>query len=58
MLQDYWDLRFGKEETHEWLVSYSDVAALVEEAIPDKTSNVLLVGCGNSDLGPSMQVRV
>jgi hypothetical protein len=34
------------------------VAALVGEAIPDKTSNVLLVGCGNSDLGPSMQVCV
>jgi EEF1A lysine methyltransferase 4 len=56
----YWDLRFTKEESKEWLASYKDVkdlvaAVLTEHDAPARDkAKVLLVGVGNSSLGQDM----
>ena len=54
----YWDERFRREVSKEWLVSYADVSGRLEAAYGGaerkRSCATLLVGCGNSALGPSM----
>ena len=38
----------------DWFKSYSDIAHIVREAIPDKASRILMLGCGNSKLSEEM----
>ena len=53
--RSYWDWRFGSEEAHEWLASWSDVRALVAPLLPaGRASRILLVGCGNSPMAADM----
>lgn len=58
--QEYWDLRFAKEEHKEWLASYGDIKDLVASILaengmaPKESLRVLLVGVGNSALPQEM----
>ena len=44
---DYWEQRFAKEETYEWLLSYDQLASKLSKYLT-KTCRILVVGCGNA----------
>ncbi|KAF9531682.1 S-adenosyl-L-methionine-dependent methyltransferase [Crepidotus variabilis] len=44
----------GLEESFDWFKSYSELAGLIHELIPDKSSKILMLGCGNSRLSEDM----
>eukprot|EP01039_Chlorochromonas_danica_P000712 gene712-774_t len=46
-LQSYWEGRFKKEESYEWLVSWKTVENLLLPYL-HPTDRILVVGCGNS----------
>ncbi|KAK0239050.1 S-adenosyl-L-methionine-dependent methyltransferase [Armillaria nabsnona] len=55
--KDYWDQRYQAEsdvKSFDWFKKYSDIADLLRELIPDKTSKILMLGCGNSTLSEDM----
>ena len=45
---DYWEERFTKEETYEWLLSYDQLATKLSKYLTTKTCRILVVGCGNA----------
>ncbi|RYG97514.1 class I SAM-dependent methyltransferase [archaeon] len=46
-LQEYWERRFQKEESYEWLTSWKNVRTQILPYIKP-TDRILIVGCGNS----------
>jgi len=53
--RSYWNERFSVEPTFDWLVTFSDIKALIDRTVASRcpsldkrTARVLLVGCGNS----------
>ncbi|KAI0738534.1 S-adenosyl-L-methionine-dependent methyltransferase [Daedaleopsis nitida] len=53
----YWDQRYTQESedsSFDWFKSYSDVAEIMREIVPDKSSRILMLGCGNSTLSQDM----
>ncbi|PPQ72317.1 hypothetical protein CVT26_007274 [Gymnopilus dilepis] len=55
--REYWDQRYSEEadnESFDWFKSYSDLVDLLHELIPDKSSRILMLGCGNSRLSEDM----
>ena len=53
--RDYWDARFETEDAKEWLCAFKDIRGLLEELLPeDRDAKILLVGCGNSELGADL----
>lgn len=46
-LQSYWEKRFEKEESYEWLASWRSLASLMRPHIKP-SDRILIVGCGNS----------
>ncbi|KAI0308915.1 S-adenosyl-L-methionine-dependent methyltransferase [Amylostereum chailletii] len=55
--RDYWDKRYQEEPedaTFDWFKKYEDVARIFRDAIPDKSSRILMLGCGNSTLSEDM----
>ena len=53
--RDYWDARFETEDVKEWLCAFKDIRGLLEELLPeDRDAKILLVGCGNSELGADL----
>ena len=64
--QTYWEDRFQKEESYEWLANYKQCRTQLVHAIfgdqadvdnipaADKDLKILLIGCGNSSLGYDM----
>lgn len=52
---DYWDDRYGKEEHFEWLdQGYDAMLHLIKKEIPDKSSRILMLGCGSSRLSSDL----
>ena len=58
---EYWDNRFGNEESFEWLQTWDafgeTLMKLLDDHFPNidrKDINVLVVGCGTNDLGPHL----
>lgn len=51
--KSYWDARFETEDVKEWLCAFDDVRPLLESLVP-AGARVLLVGCGNSELGADL----
>ncbi|KAI5124280.1 hypothetical protein M0805_005127 [Coniferiporia weirii] len=54
---EYWDERYKKESdgsTFDWFKKYEDIAYILEQTIPDKSSKILMLGCGNSTLSEEM----
>ena len=45
--QEYWEDRFSKEDSFEWLLSYQQLAPQLEPYL-DKPCRILVVGCGNA----------
>jgi len=56
--QDYWNERYAQEidnnSDFDWFKSYEDIVDLIHEYIPDRSSRVLILGCGNSRLSEQM----
>jgi len=55
--QVYWDQRYTDESddgSFDWFKSYEEIAPLIRELVPDKSSRVLMLGCGNSKLSEQM----
>ena len=45
--QEYWEERFSKEDSFEWLLSYEQLAPQLQPYL-DKDCRILVVGCGNA----------
>ncbi|KAF5335992.1 hypothetical protein D9611_006341 [Ephemerocybe angulata] len=54
--KDYWNQRYSQESDgdFDWFKTYSDLAPILHELIPDKSSRILMLGCGNSKLSEDM----
>nr|VWO98231.1 Type III effector protein (Skwp 4) [Ganoderma boninense] len=55
--KEYWDQRYtqeSEETSFDWFKSYKDIADIMRELIPDKSSRILMLGCGNSTLSQDM----
>ena len=54
--KEYWEQRYAddKEQDFDWFKSYDDLRSLFDELIPDRSARILMLGCGNSTLSPSM----
>jgi len=55
--KEYWNQRYleeGHNESFDWFKSYSDLAELLHALIPNKSSRILMLGCGNSTLSEDM----
>ncbi|GJE98572.1 S-adenosyl-L-methionine-dependent methyltransferase [Phanerochaete sordida] len=55
--KEYWDKRYSQESedsSFDWFKKYEDIADLIREVIPDKSSRILMLGCGNSTLSEDM----
>ncbi|KAF5316829.1 hypothetical protein D9619_006317 [Psilocybe cf. subviscida] len=55
--KEYWDQRYSQEsngESFDWFKTYADLAELLHELIPDRSSKILMLGCGNSTLSEDM----
>jgi len=52
--KQYWDERYTTESDFDWFKSYAEIAPLIRELVPDKSSRILMLGCGNSKLSEEM----
>ncbi|KAF9480549.1 S-adenosyl-L-methionine-dependent methyltransferase [Pholiota conissans] len=55
--KQYWNQRYSEEsngESFDWFKTYADLAELLHELIPNKSSKILMLGCGNSKLSEDM----
>ncbi|KAH8111040.1 S-adenosyl-L-methionine-dependent methyltransferase [Phellopilus nigrolimitatus] len=53
----YWNERYRKETDEtafDWFKTYKDIEHIVKQVIPDKSSRILMLGCGNSKLSEEM----
>jgi len=50
---DYWNDRYTNEETFDWCKSYSSFKPLIEKNVK-RSDNILMLGCGNSELSEEM----
>ncbi|KAK2463612.1 hypothetical protein APHAL10511_004363 [Amanita phalloides] len=56
--KDYWNQRYAQESANDvafdWFKSYADLAPYLHDLIPDRSSRILVLGCGNSKLSEEM----
>ncbi|TFK39915.1 S-adenosyl-L-methionine-dependent methyltransferase [Crucibulum laeve] len=55
--KEYWNDRYTQESddsAFDWFKSYSELAHLIHDLVPDKSSRILMLGCGNSRLSEEM----
>jgi EEF1A lysine methyltransferase 4 len=56
--QDYWDSRFSAEQRFEWLQTWDScgkaLSAILDGNPLGKNARILVVGCGNSELGANL----
>ncbi|KAJ3732090.1 S-adenosyl-L-methionine-dependent methyltransferase [Lentinula guzmanii] len=55
--KQYWNQRYAQEAngaSFDWFKSYSEIADILRNLIPDKHSKILMLGCGNSKLSQDM----
>ncbi|PVG01922.1 S-adenosyl-L-methionine-dependent methyltransferase, partial [Serendipita vermifera] len=53
--KQYWDDRYTNDNgVFDWFRSFQDIQSIFEELIPDKSSRILMLGCGNSTLSEEM----
>ncbi|CAG9325386.1 unnamed protein product [Blepharisma stoltei] len=52
---EYWEKRYAEQEgsTFDWLEDYRSLAPIINEIAP-KTAKILILGCGNAELGEDM----
>jgi 2-polyprenyl-3-methyl-5-hydroxy-6-metoxy-1,4-benzoquinol methylase len=46
--REYWEERFTREDSYEWLVTFANVKDQLTARFLTPTSQILIVGCGNS----------
>ena len=49
--------RESEDSSFDWFKSYADVADIIRELIPEKSSKILMLGCGNSTLSQDVSVQ-
>jgi EEF1A lysine methyltransferase 4 len=54
-LKDYG--REGQNESFDWFKSYADLSELLHTLIPNKSSRILMLGCGNSTLSEEVGLK-
>lgn len=47
--------REGPAATYDWFKTYADISEIIHQIIPDRTSRILMLGCGNSTLSEEVQ---
>lgn len=54
--KSYWEQRYADEteSDFDWFKTYDDLRPLFDELLPDRSARILMLGCGNSTLSPSM----
>ena len=45
----------AEADSFDWFKSYTDIADLIREIIPEKSSRILMLGCGNSKLSEDVR---
>jgi hypothetical protein len=50
--------RKGHNESFDWFKSYADLAELLHALIPNKSSRILILGCGNSTLSEDVRLKL
>jgi SAM-dependent methyltransferase len=52
----YWDKRYAENagSMFDWLEDYTSLRPLLKELIPDKSSRILIIGCGNALFSENM----
>ncbi|KZV93125.1 hypothetical protein EXIGLDRAFT_709983 [Exidia glandulosa HHB12029] len=48
--KEYWARPSSDDGFHEWFKGYTDLQAIYEEIVPDRSARILMLGCGNSAL--------
>lgn len=56
-MQTLIDIAREADGTFDWFKSYNDVAHIFREAVPDKSSRILMLGCGNSKLSEEVRIH-
>ena len=51
--QEYWESRFEKEESYDWLANFSSVKKYILPQL-QRTDKILIVGCGNSSFSSEL----
>ena len=51
----YWEKRYTEQDgaTFDWLEKYDSIKKLIKDLIP-KENSILIIGCGNAELGENM----
>uniref|UniRef100_A0A0W0FXJ9 Methyltransferase domain-containing protein n=1 Tax=Moniliophthora roreri TaxID=221103 RepID=A0A0W0FXJ9_MONRR len=55
--KEYWNNRYSQEAENgsfDWFKSYAEIADIIRDLIPDRTSRILMLGCGNSKFSEEM----
>ncbi|TKY85561.1 hypothetical protein EX895_005723 [Sporisorium graminicola] len=54
--REYWEQRYAdeSEQDFDWFKTYDDLKDVFDDLIPNRTARILMLGCGNSTLSPSM----
>lgn len=55
--REYWDQRYSNEEddaTYDWFKNFSTLEMILTPHFPSHEARILELGCGNSDLSPSL----
>ncbi|THU86245.1 S-adenosyl-L-methionine-dependent methyltransferase [Dendrothele bispora CBS 962.96] len=55
--KEYWNTRYSQETdgaSFDWFKSYSEIAEIIHNLIPSRSSKILMLGCGNSKLSEEM----
>ncbi|KAF9006021.1 S-adenosyl-L-methionine-dependent methyltransferase [Cyathus striatus] len=55
--KEYWNIRYAQDTIDadfDWFKTYSDIANIIHELIPNKSSRIIMLGCGNSKLSEDM----
>jgi SAM-dependent methyltransferase len=50
---EYWDDRFDKEPSYEWLLTFKEVASQMTPLLKS-SDKILIVGCGNSNFSADL----
>lgn len=53
---DYWNKRYKEDEKNpfDWLLDFNDTSNLIYQLIPDKSTLILIPGCGNAPFSPDL----
>ncbi|KAF9269069.1 S-adenosyl-L-methionine-dependent methyltransferase [Marasmius fiardii PR-910] len=55
--KEYWNQRYAQESENgsfDWFKSYGEISDIMRDLIPDRSSKILILGCGNSKLSEEM----